>query len=226
MHADHPTLNRAVAELLASGERIDVLSTHSKYAPSQAQWLRPLDGLIEPDVIAALAPAAVERCRFQGALLCVPRNIDVRVLWANRRMIGAQAVPATWDDLVDSPLAFGFPGHESGLFGTFFEIVAGRGGRLFDEALQPTLVTRCGPFRGRHTGAPGAARTARPPRVALRPGRRGTRRPPGFARRRLAGSDAAACARREWAGIWNRTSTSRVHADCAPTPACMRGRSR
>ena len=43
VHADHPTLNRAVAELLAAGERIDVLSTHSKYAPSQAQWLTRLD---------------------------------------------------------------------------------------------------------------------------------------------------------------------------------------
>jgi multiple sugar transport system substrate-binding protein len=141
VHADHPTLNRVVAERLRRGERIDVLSTHSKYAPSQAQWLRPLDGVIEPEVIAALAPAAVERCRFQGRLLCAPRNIDVRVLWANRRRLGAQAVPATWDELVASPLTLGFPGRESGLFGTFFEIVAGRGGRLFDDALQPTLVS-------------------------------------------------------------------------------------
>ena len=36
VHADHPTLNRRVAELLAAGERLDVLATHSKYAPSQA----------------------------------------------------------------------------------------------------------------------------------------------------------------------------------------------
>ena len=36
VHADHPTLNRAVADLLAEGTRIDLLSTHSKYAPSQA----------------------------------------------------------------------------------------------------------------------------------------------------------------------------------------------
>ena len=45
VHADHPTLNRRVAEMLAAGERIDVLATHSKYAPSQAHWLRPLDGM-------------------------------------------------------------------------------------------------------------------------------------------------------------------------------------
>jgi multiple sugar transport system substrate-binding protein len=141
VHADHPTLNRAVAERLGRGERIDLLSTHSKYAPSQAQWLRPLDGLLAPALVDALAPAAVELCRFDGALLSAPRNIDVRVLWANRARLGGQTVPATWDALVDSALPFGFPGRESGLFGTFYELVVAHGGRLFDDALRPTLAT-------------------------------------------------------------------------------------
>src|ERR1700716_4176204 len=70
VHADHPTLNRRVAELLAAGESIDVLSTHGKYAPSQAAWLRPLDALLDADVIEALAPRAVDLCRFHGSLLC------------------------------------------------------------------------------------------------------------------------------------------------------------
>ena len=78
VHADHPTLNRRAAELLAAGERIDVLSTHGKYAPSQAQWLRPLNGLVDT---TALAPKAVDLCSFNGDLLCAPRNIDVRTLW-------------------------------------------------------------------------------------------------------------------------------------------------
>ena len=141
VHADHPTLNRVAADLLRRGQRIDVLSTHSKYAPSQAPWLRPLDGLLDHTVLAALAPKAVELCRFNGALLSVPRNIDVRVLWANRRLVRTRPVPATWDALVGSRLAFGFPGRESGLFGTFFEIVSGLGGPLFDERLRPTLAT-------------------------------------------------------------------------------------
>jgi multiple sugar transport system substrate-binding protein len=141
VHADHPTLNRAVAERLGRGERIDLLSTHSKYAPSQAQWLRPLDELLPPAAIDALAPAAVALCRFEGVLLCAPRNIDVRVLWANRARLGDRAVPATWDGLVDAGLSFAFPGRESGLFGTFYELVTARGGRLFDEALRPTLAT-------------------------------------------------------------------------------------
>jgi multiple sugar transport system substrate-binding protein len=141
VHADHPTLNRAVAERLARGERIDVLSTHSKYAPSQTRWLRPLDDLLPSSLLEALAPAAVERCRFHGQLWSVPRNIDVRVLWANRRMLAGRAVPNTWEALRGSDLQFGFPGRESGLFGTFFEIVSGLGGRLFDDALHPTLVS-------------------------------------------------------------------------------------
>jgi multiple sugar transport system substrate-binding protein len=141
VHAEHPTLNRRVAELLRRGERIDVLSTHSKYAPSQAAWLRPLDALLEGAVVGALAPKAVELCRFRGALLSVPRNVDVRVLWANRAQLGGRRVPATWAELVASGLAFGFPGRESGLFGTFFELVTVHGGQLFDRDLRPTLTS-------------------------------------------------------------------------------------
>ena len=139
VHADHPTLNRRVAEMLSAGERIDVLATHSKYAPSQRQWLLGLDELIAPEVLAPLAPRAVELCRFDATLLCAPRLVDVRVLWAHTDRVAA--VPDTWAELLDSGLVFGFPGRESGLFGTFFELVTGAGGSLFDDALRPTMAT-------------------------------------------------------------------------------------
>jgi multiple sugar transport system substrate-binding protein len=139
VHADHPTLNRRVADLLAAGERIDVLATHSKYAPSQQQWLRPLDDLLAPHVLIPLAPRAVDLCRFEGALLCAPRLVDVRVLWSRSDRVGA--APDTWADVVDSDVVLGFPGRESGLFGTFFELVAGAGGALFDDDLRPTMAT-------------------------------------------------------------------------------------
>ena len=135
VHAPHPELNREVAAMVAAGERIDVLSTHSKYAPSQSEWLHPLDDLLD---VSALAPKAVGLCRFGGALYCVPRNVDVRVLWAGPDA----AVPATWAELVDSETVFGFPGRESGLFGTFFELVVSHGGRLFDDDLRPVMQTR------------------------------------------------------------------------------------
>jgi multiple sugar transport system substrate-binding protein len=139
VHADHPTLNRRVAERLAAGARIDVLATHSKYAPSQRRWLLPLDDLLAPATLAPLAPRAVDLCRFEGALLCAPRLVDVRVLWARTDRV--PDVPDTWTELLDSGVVFGFPGRESGLFGTFFELVVGAGGALFDADLRPTMAT-------------------------------------------------------------------------------------
>jgi multiple sugar transport system substrate-binding protein len=139
VHDDHPTLNRRVAELLAAGERIDVLATHSKYAPSQRQWLQPLDDLLATEAVAPLAPRAVELCRFEGGLLCAPRLVDVRVLWVRTDRVAT--IPDTWTELLTGDVTFGFPGRESGLFGTFFELVVGAGGALFDDARQPTMAT-------------------------------------------------------------------------------------
>jgi multiple sugar transport system substrate-binding protein len=135
VHADHPTLNRKVAEMLTAGERIDLLSTHSKYAPSQANWLRPLDSLIDHSAIHELAPLAVDLCRYHGQLLTIPRLIDVRIMWLRSDRVAT--TPTSWDDLIASDMKFGFPGKESGLFGTFFEMVIGAGGRIFDDDEQP-----------------------------------------------------------------------------------------
>ncbi|MHB1925252.1 MAG: extracellular solute-binding protein [Acidimicrobiales bacterium] len=139
VHADHPSLNREVAGRLGAGERLDVISTHSKYAPSQAGWLRPLDELVSTGTVAALAPAAVELCRFGGRLMSLPRNIDVRVLWW--RTDRMDAPPSSWAELADKDCGFGFPGRESGLFGTFFELVAGNGGRLFSPEGAPAVAS-------------------------------------------------------------------------------------
>ncbi len=143
VHADHPTLNRSVADLLERGERLDLISTHGKYAPSQARWLHPLDDLVPEAALAPLAPRAVELCRFRGDLLCVPRNIDVRILWWRTDLLAA--APVTWDDVVDagsgaSGAAFGFTGRESGLFGLFYELMVAAGATPFDAAGRPTLT--------------------------------------------------------------------------------------
>jgi multiple sugar transport system substrate-binding protein len=134
--ADHPTLNRTVAAMLEAGERIDVLSTHSKYAPSQSLWLTPLNDLIP---INSLAPAAVSLCQFRDQQFCVPRLIDVRLAWSRADRVSP--VPTTWAELAASNTVFGFTGRESGVFGMFFELVVGAGGALFDEELRPTMDT-------------------------------------------------------------------------------------
>ncbi len=135
VHADHPTLNRRVGEMLAAGERIDVLSTHGKYAPSQSKWLRPLNDLVDT---SALAPKAVELCSYNGDVLCAPRNIDVRILWwRTDRMDDA---PTRWGYLIRSGAVYGSTGRESGLFGFFFELVTGDGAALFDDDLRPTMT--------------------------------------------------------------------------------------
>jgi multiple sugar transport system substrate-binding protein len=139
VHADHPTLNRRVAEILGAGGRVDLISTHSKYAPSQAEWLRPLDEIVNESTVEALAPRAVELCRFQGISWCLPRLIDVRVLWVRTDRV--DPIPNTWDEIIESEVVFGFPGRESGLFGTFFELVVGQGGQLFDSSGKATIDT-------------------------------------------------------------------------------------
>jgi multiple sugar transport system substrate-binding protein len=139
VHADHPTLNRRVAEILGAGGRLDLVSTHSKYAPSQVEWLRPLDELVDESTVAALAPRAVDLCRFQGISWCLPRLIDVRVFWVRSDRV--DPIPDTWDEIVESETVFGFPGRESGLFGTFFELVVGQGGQLFDSSGRATIDT-------------------------------------------------------------------------------------
>ena len=137
IHEDHPTLNQRVAEMLGAGERLDLIATHSKYAPSQEQWLHSLEALVTPSEVGALAPRAVDLCRYNGRLLCVPRLIDVRIMWARSDRL--EVVPETWQELADSNVVFGFPGRESGLFGTFFELVVGMGGRLFDDDGNPCM---------------------------------------------------------------------------------------
>jgi hypothetical protein len=42
----HPELNAFIKRSFESGDALDLISTHTKYAPSQARWLMPLDDLI------------------------------------------------------------------------------------------------------------------------------------------------------------------------------------
>lgn len=147
----HPELNAFVKHAFESGEALDAISTHTKYAPSQAQWLRPLDDLLPAELVRDLLPRPAELSRIDGRLFQVPRNLDVRLLHYRRDLIGTP--PATWDDLLltasrltrpapnlGAPFyGFLFPGRDSGLFGMFYELLVSAGGRLFDADLRPAF---------------------------------------------------------------------------------------
>ena len=134
----HPELNARVARDFGRGRPdIDLLSTHTKYAPSQARWLLPLDGLVSKADRADLNPRALELATIGGRLMQVPRNLDLRLLYYRRDLFESISfqrryqrafrkpldVPETWDDLVDTATilttqahaGFLFPGRDSGL---------------------------------------------------------------------------------------------------------------
>ena len=149
----HPELNAFVKRAFLAGTPLDVISTHTKYAPSQAHGLLPLDTLM-PDLAADLLPRPAELSRIDGRLLQIPRNLDVRLLHYRRDLLPSP--PATWSELIETaarlarrdatpPLyGFLFPGRDSGLFGMFYELLVSAGGDLFDQHLQPAFMTDAG----------------------------------------------------------------------------------
>lgn len=164
----HPELNDHIAELYGKGGGdYDLIVTHNKYAPSQKEWLLPLNDHLDAEEIAAFLPSTIDLATIQGDLMGLPRNIDVRLLYYRRDWIedaGNQKlcrdefgeylrVPATWEEfgraarvLTNSPDRFGtlFPGRFSGLFGTWYELMAMAGGRLVDEQNEPAFTDEAG----------------------------------------------------------------------------------
>lgn len=146
---DHPALNHHLASL--SEVPYDLVSTHTKYAPSQLEFLAPLDGLIDEAMLSDFVPLILKLAQVDGSLYAIPRNIDVRVLHYRADLI--ESPPATWDDLLDvardknSPpghYGFLFPGRESGLFGTFYELAEMAGAYLFPADLVPDIENEGG----------------------------------------------------------------------------------
>jgi multiple sugar transport system substrate-binding protein len=81
----------------------------------------------------------------------LPRNIDVRLLHYRKDLIDSP--PSTWDELLDLAIklhdppnryGFVFPGCESGLFGTFYELAEMAGAPLFPDDLVPDIENNAG----------------------------------------------------------------------------------
>ncbi len=144
---DHPALNHH----LTGPVSYDLVSTHTKYAPSQKRLLAPLDGLITTAELDDFMPTILDLVRINGGIYGLPRNIDLRLLHYRTDLIDTP--PQTWDDLlalahhINSPpdyYGFVFPGRESGLFGTFFELAEVSGATLFPQDLIPRIENEGG----------------------------------------------------------------------------------
>ncbi|HNB54467.1 MAG TPA: hypothetical protein PK530_21150, partial [Anaerolineales bacterium] len=131
----HVELNERMAKDLGTENgRYDLISTHTKYCPSQAEHLRSLDEFVNPDELLDFVPRVLELCRIAETnqthekLMQLPRNLDARMLFYRADLINA---PQTWDEALsqmiqfkrDNFYGFAFPGRHSGLFGTFYELL-------------------------------------------------------------------------------------------------------
>ena len=141
----HPDLNQRIEEEFSSGTAsYDLISTHTKYAPSQRQWLTPLDNDLDESELEMFTPRTLELARIDGLLYGVPRNLDVKLLYYRTDLMNEP--PSSWEELRDEAArlksddlyGFVFPGKESGLFGHFFELHAMAGGRMFEDEGPPT----------------------------------------------------------------------------------------
>src|ERR1043165_7838830 len=92
---DHPSLNNHLASL--HDVPYDLVSTHTKYAPSQLDFLAPLGGVVPTETVDDFMPLLLELGRVNGSLYGLPRNIDVRLLHYRTDLISTP--PKTWDEL-------------------------------------------------------------------------------------------------------------------------------
>jgi len=161
LHVDvrlpHVELNERMATDLGTEHGCyDLISTHTKYSPSQAEHLLPLDELVTADELNDFVPRVLELCRFANGtdqtheqLMQLPRNLDARLLFYRSDLISA---PQTWEEAAAQMgkhkrsdfYGFAFPGRHSGLFGTFYEMLGMAGGDLFDANLQPIFNSEAG----------------------------------------------------------------------------------
>jgi multiple sugar transport system substrate-binding protein len=140
----HPELNERIEREFGAGEaRYDLISTHTKYAPSQARWLTPLDDDLDEDELSPFSHRTLELARIGGSLHSLPRNLDVKLLLYRTDLMDGP--PGSWTELLERAeglrsgdlYGFAFPGKESGLFGHFFELHAMFGGSMFVDGGSP-----------------------------------------------------------------------------------------
>jgi multiple sugar transport system substrate-binding protein len=143
-HGSHPQLNAHLDSL--KDVLYDLVSTHTKYAPSQLSFLAPLDAIENELGTDQFYPSLLDMAKIGGRLYGLPRNIDIKLLHFRTDLVSH--IPSNWNELGVAACSlskgpdshgFVFAGMESGLFGMFFELAEMGGARLFPESLMPRL---------------------------------------------------------------------------------------
>ena len=197
-----------------------MLATHGKYAPSQSEWLLPLDDLVSPDVLRELAPRAVDLCRFDARVaLRPPLHRRAGAVVAHRPPRGAAPHLGRRRGRTGRVRV-----HRPGV-GPLRAVLraGGRGRRL---ALRRRVAADAGHARGHRCGrAAPAARPAGargPPHLALRRRRRRAARRAGGDGRSVAGRHRSHPSERARRALGARARTPVA----GPTPAATGGPSR
>lgn len=152
----HFELNKRVAQEFASGGDIDVISTHTTFAPGQKDFLLTLNSYLTTEALADFIPSNIEASTVDGDTIMLPRHADVRIMYYRTDLFEDQKEkdsfkgkygydlkpPTTWQELLDvaefftrppSLYGFVFAGGEEPLVGTFYEFLLSAGGNFFDE---------------------------------------------------------------------------------------------
>ncbi len=141
----HPELNAHLAVL--DSVPYYLVSTHTKYAPSQSRFLAPIEDFDKSDFF----PSVLDLAKIGSAHYGIPRYIDLRLLHYRTDMV--ETPPATRDELValtqqttHAHELYGvvFTGMESGLVETFFELAESAGARIFFPSLVPEVNNTAG----------------------------------------------------------------------------------
>lgn len=154
----HFELNKRVAQEFATGGEIDVISTHTTFAPGQKEFLLALNDYLTKEDLADFQPSTIEASTVGGNLIMLPRHTDVRIMYYRTDLFedpDEQAAfkekygyelrpPTTWEEMLDvaefftrPPELYGFvfTGGEEPLVGTFYEFTMSAGGDFFDEEM-------------------------------------------------------------------------------------------
>ena len=149
----------------------DLISTHTKYAPSQRQWLTPLDDDLDDGELEPFTPRTLELARIDGSLYSVPRNLDVKLLlyapttWKTSPPRGRICWRRPRAAEVRQPLRLPFPGKESDSSATSSSCTPWPEGRMFEDERSAGAAPgrRCRPL-GARAARRISTRGQRPPR--------------------------------------------------------------